>query len=202
MVFSLFAVASVCFVGHFEDTSYNLYNVKQGVIYYKTQTSNGGSENVVTYFDHFGSRQAIQISAPAGVNLGPSKVLQIDSVQYIMMDNSQCIKSKRKIEFSVANVDFKKLNSRSIEKYGIKKVGTIVFLNRICNKYILATKDGALKGEIIEWRDIPLSIRVRINGILQETVAYKIDTVTNLPSTLFKLPKNIQIIDATAIDNH
>lgn len=142
------------------------------------------------------------MSAPAGANLGPAKVLQLDGVQYTMLDNSQCIKSKRKSEFSVANVDIMKLNCSSIEKYGIKKIGTINFLNRLCNKYILATKDGGLNGEIIEWQDIPLSIKIRNNGILQETVAYKVDIVTKLSSTVFELPKNIQIIDGTNINNH
>jgi hypothetical protein len=202
MVFILFAVISICHADHYEDSSYRLYTIKQGVIHYKTGATIGGSENMVIYFDRFGSRQAIQMSAPSGVNLGPAKVLQIDGVQYTMLDNSQCLKSKRKSEFSVANVDFMKLNSSSIEKYGIKKIGTIIFLNRICNKYILATKDGVLNGEIIEWQDIPLSIKIRNKGILQETVAYKVDTVTNLSSTLFELPKNIQIIDGTNINNH
>jgi hypothetical protein len=201
MVFILVALISVCHPGHYEDSSYRLYAVKQGTIYYKTLATNGGSQNLVICFDRFGSRQAIQIGAPAGVNLGPTKILQIDGLQYTMMDNTQCIKSKRKSEFSVANVEFLKLKSSSVEKYGIKKIGTINFLNRICNKYILATKDGLLKGEIIEWQDIPLSIKIRNNGILQETVAYKVDTVSSLSSTLFDLPKNIQIIDGTAINN-
>jgi hypothetical protein len=197
MAFLLFTFFLVWHRDQPSDSFYKLYTVKQGIIYYKTHTTISSVENVVVYFDHFGSRQLIQMSTA----IGPVKILQIDSLQYSMMDSSQCIKSKRRSEFSVMNVNFMRLDSTSIQKYGIRRVGTVILLERKCNRYLVAKEDGTLKGEIIEWQGIPLSVKLRNRGILQETVAYKVDIVPKLSANLFQFPKNIQIIDATNVVN-
>jgi hypothetical protein len=183
------------------DSSFKLYTVRQGIIYYKSNTTIASGGNVAVYFDHFGSQQLIEMGTPIGIDAGPVKIVQIGGLQYSVLDNSQCIKSKRRNEFSVMNINFMRLDSNSIRKYGIRRGGTVLFLGWECNRYLVAKGDGTLNGEIIEWRGIPLSVKLRNNGILQETVAYKVDTGANVPANLFELPKNIQIIDATRVYN-
>ena len=67
--------------------------------------------------------------------------------------------------------------------------------------YKMKLADLFENGEIIEWQCIPLSVKLRNNGILLENVAYRVDTVSNVPANLFELPKNIQIIDATNVSD-
>ena len=176
-------------------THHHLYEIRRGIIHYKTQALFATVETLI--FDDFGEKQLIQMETqiPPGM-----KILQLDTLQYTWIGNSQCIKVRRKHKFSLQNLDFTALDSSSIKQYGIRKVDTIEFLGLKCNKYLL--KNGRMDGEIIEWKNIFLYVHLTTNGIAQEIKAYKIDTPQSLPPNIFDLPQKIEIIDATALDNN
>jgi hypothetical protein len=175
-----------------------LYNVEHGIIYYSGHAITGATKTTV-FFDEYGNRQRIVTD----VNLGPRKkiiVIQEGGFQYTMMDSSQCIKSRRKVKFTIENIDFNSLDSQTIQKYGMKKNGVAVFLNRECTKYQF-NNEQKISGTILEWRQIPLSIEVNNNTIRQKIEAFRLDTITKPSPKLFGLPEGIQIIDGSGIPN-
>ena len=49
---------------------------------------------------------------------------------------------------------------------------------------------------------IPLKITIVKNGVVEPTIAYKIDTLSQVSQELFRLPAQMKIIDKTSIDNN
>ena len=206
MVHLIYFYAFVFFlrgVNYNSESQLEVYKVRSGIVYYSSVMNIAPfNKGIVLYFDSFGKREAIKITATISNSIQTQMLIKLDDLQYMMMDTLQCIKTKRKKEFSLENLDISLINENTCKEYDVKAAGEIFYLNRMCNKYIFTNSGKNIKGEIIVWQNIPLSILVDRQGIVERTEAYKIETEVNIDENVFDIPKNIKILDMTSIDNN
>jgi hypothetical protein len=179
------------------------YKIKSAVVHYKSLGVIPIQKETTLYFDEFGKKEMIKVDdIVEGVNR-TLKLINIDSLQFMMMDSIQCIKANRKKKFSFDNIDMSLIDEKVTLEYGIKNVGKVIFLEQECNKYIFDNQVKKITGEIIEWRNIPLAITIVNNGGMTQTMtAYKIESGNRMSAGIFELPKGIEILDMTSVDNN
>lgn len=189
----------------YKETASTFYNrnVKCVVIYYHSRSSiPSANKDIVIYIDNLNNKELVIAKSTIGDTIKKQTVLKIDSVQYMMSDTIQCIRAKRKKNFSLDNLDFSLLNEETKNSYGITNYGDVIWMGRHCIKYTMNSDTRKLKGEIIVWENIPLKIVIENNGQTEITETYKIETNVTLSVNIFNIPSGIEILDLTSIENN
>jgi hypothetical protein len=179
----------------------SVYKIKSGIVYYRTVLP--FRKEIVLYFDEYGKKECVRIENMIGEAKQMQVLIKLGDFQYMMMDSLQCIKANRKKKFSLENLDITALDDASKKEYGIiLDKNRITLLNKDCDKYIINSEEKDLKGEILLWNNIPLKITTERKGFTEITEAYKIELNKKIPPDVFELPKGIEILDMTAVDNN
>ena len=106
-------------------------------------------------------------------------------------------KSKNKGNINAMHVDFAGMDAQSLESNGIRKGGNTEWLGRECEVFILDNPALEMVGRYEVWNKIPLKFATKIGSSEMEMYAVEISENTEIPTSVFELPANVEFIDAS-----
>jgi hypothetical protein len=177
--------------------SYARFGLKSAIIGMKSVTM-GLEQQVSMYIDDYGRKHATEfVTEIMGIK---SQQLQItDSLYVYNLDMQKKQGTKVKIDKSSAeNINFTKLDEKTIAQFNIKKEGSEEVIGLKCDIYSLDFGNGKLKGKYYVWKGIPLKTEASVGGIKVKMEATHIEQNAEIPPSRFQIPEGFTIREISA----
>jgi len=177
------------------NTTGNKYQVKSGVVTYKTEIL-GMEQKVVLTFDDFGAKEVTDTYMEIMGISDQSRSMIIDGYSYTLnLKEKTGTKIKVPANANTANIDFTNLTEEMSKEMSIKKEGKETFLGKECDVFSMDYKKIDTKGKYWVWKGVSIKSDMTAMGmnILMEAVS--IDENAKIDQTIFEIPKDFTITE-------
>lgn len=175
------------------------YNLKSGVIYYKSEMMMM-KQDLTVYFDDYGNKTLTEININMfGQQMQTTSLT--DGGYVYTWDAKKKEGSKIKIDqHTPDNVNFTELTDEVRKQYSITDAGTADVLGRSCKVYNMAMNESGVKGKYYIWNGITLKTEASAQGMKIKMEAVKLEENPTFPADKFTLPANISFKEISRED--
>ncbi|MEW6193594.1 MAG: hypothetical protein AB1521_00380 [Bacteroidota bacterium] len=160
----------------------NRYGIKSGYILYSAPMKT----TQTLYFDNYGAQEVFTTEIDVGVAKVKNIEIRKDGFVYKYEEGKNSGTKSR--WYGSANVDYSNADSKMIERYKIKGLGTETILGKPCKKY--SAEVGGAPMLTWSWNNLMIKSSGKIAGVDMTITATKIEEGP-VDSKIFEVPKNV-----------
>lgn len=173
------------------------YSLKSGIITFKATVMMMDQE-IITYFDDWGSKQFNEINISFMGQKMKNYTLRTDTCTYTWDPDKKAGIKTAIDSVNTADVNFNKLTDAIIKKFQIKEEGAAVILGRQCKVYSMNFPETGITGKSYIWNGITLKTDASAKGIGVVMEATKIEENVAIAADKFMVPKDVKFKEQPA----
>jgi hypothetical protein len=170
------------------------YEIKSGIVEYKTQTM-GTDVTQTLYFDDYGAKETNEMLMEiAGIKSNTRSIL-VDGYMYNLDLTTKTGTKTKAFSANGADINFRELSEEMEKKMNLKKLGSEEYAGKNCEKFTIDYKDLNMKGTFLVWKGVPLKSEVDLSTMKTKMEAKNFQENADVPSEKFEVPAGFQITE-------